>query len=1151
MPATPISEMFSGGLVTVRHPALLRPGELQQADDCVYRDHDPAIRRAPGRTKLLSAAVGTKIKGLAYCAFSGGYTDQFLLYGAATAAVWPTALDGTAGSQLYACDFSAITALAPTEVGGSGQYYATLTGTSLNAQTVITSCVANGTTTVTKAAGGFTPLARGSVISGTGVTAGTTVISVDTNTSMTVSAAITSGTITLTFTQYPFLSTAQGARLNFISGSNVVTGILITGISNQDGSSGHYRTATISLAPTGGDGTYTFSASCGLVRPFSNNGDEILDLLQFGSVRYYLWNGKNGMSALEWYARNDGSASPLSPALNTRPVGMNPVITAPTLTVQTAQPTGWNTVKGAGTYWFLITEIYSPSGDVAAALKDPLKASTVIEGAYLGVTTSSTTVSDGSQGGIGLPVPATINTVASDNILVTFPAVVNNGFDGRLATHWGIYVAGPYTNQPALSQMQRCKTIAITQYTAGQTTTLTEKTLTQGPFYPSTVATAASGRPRFSHDDLMLGDAASHAGYGYTKTNNSNKHIANLAEEAFQTYHDTAGNPFSVTGSYLAQTVYGIQVLVGGQANPSGDTDNYAAYQFRVRSGSLVSDYQFGTFGNDQFHVNQHGGPMDTFGVAWTLASTSAIYLEIGIVPGGKHELDIKTLGIKIYYSSQSMDFNGPFYRVVTYSDQVGISIDDPANLPPPICSTGDFFQGSLVVNDTANPNTLRQSLPSNIEAWPKPYRLTFNPRKPAIITYIRTLGQILIVGMRDGIKRVNYFPTEINTALTGGLVHEDLTVDHGIPGPFCAARFDMPAYGTMLAYASTTGIFITDGQTIRPLNLDLDWPNTVKVSALGTAVMRVDPLSKWINFYYCPAGATHSSNTRVLRFCYQADKLKVGLTIPAIGPQVVSTYSATEAVLNGVNYVFTGHESDGNVYVEDTLDSNGLPTNPSGYQAYLTASASTLGDGKAAAGVDVSIVPKFKTRKIYPAGFDRDGFSDKLHILFSASGINTYTAVANSTINSTTLSAASAVFTLVKAGMRALGTGLDAGTIVLSVAGDFKSVVLSRAANATGTGTTFTFDTGTLGITIRGSSISEASFGLKTAYISTLVGDLASTYNANAKRGFEILIEKVPLTFDSNGNALTWADLNTDMRLHQFTFMVEDGGPDTNRATA
>jgi hypothetical protein len=114
----------------------------------------------------------------------------------------------------------------------------------------------------------------------------------------------------------------------------------------------------------------------------------------------------------------------------------------------------------------------------------------------------------------------------------------------------------------------------------------------------------------------------------------------------------------------------------------------------------------------------------------------------------------------------------------------------------------------------------------------------------------------------------------------------------------------------------------------------------------------------------------------------------------------------------------------------------------------------------------------------------------------------------------------------------------------------DSSTIVVSRAPNTAGA-VTLTFDTGTIGIGIRGSGLGEAVKGLSTDYVSTLAGDLVSIVNSNIRRGFELQIEKVPLTFDANGDTLTWADLGINMRLHQITYMVsEQGYPDTNRNT-
>jgi hypothetical protein len=139
---------------------------------------------------------------------------------------------------------------------------------------------------------------------------------------------------------------------------------------------------------------------------------------------------------------------------------------------------------------------------------------------------------------------------------------------------------------------------------------------------------------------------------------------------------------------------------------------------------------------------------------------------------------------------------------------------------------------------------------------------------------------------------------------------------------------------------------------------------------------------------------------------------------------------------------------------------------------------------------------------------------------------------------------------------MRVLGSGIDPGTIVKSITNG-TTFVLSRVANASGSAT-LTFDTGTLGVTIRGSSVGEVPLGLSTDYVSTLVGDLVHFNRSNIRRGFELQIEKVPLTFDTSTDAnglryetATWADLGTNMRLHNITYMLEDGGPDTNRNAA
>ena len=71
-------EPLGGGLVTSRDPSLLAEGELQRADNCIYKPNDPALYRALGRSKLNATAISGGITGLKYCAFDAPDPDLLI-----------------------------------------------------------------------------------------------------------------------------------------------------------------------------------------------------------------------------------------------------------------------------------------------------------------------------------------------------------------------------------------------------------------------------------------------------------------------------------------------------------------------------------------------------------------------------------------------------------------------------------------------------------------------------------------------------------------------------------------------------------------------------------------------------------------------------------------------------------------------------------------------------------------------------------------------------------------------------------------------------------------------------------------------------------------------------------------------------------------
>src|SRR5689334_15188892 len=339
MPRT-MTEFLNGGVVTSRIGALLEPGELQRGDDCVYREKDPAVWRAPGRTALTSSALGTDIRGVGVLTFDGAYIDQFVMLTLRTdgSPTWYHGVDTAyPGYKLYGTNFTAISGLAPTEIGGQGRWFGVVTSTTLEASFAVASCTISSSTTVTAAANSFDNVIVGMVVSGTGITPGTRVSGITSGTTLTLDTAATNGTITITFLKYPFLSTAVGSR---VFGQGIGQNVRITAVSNQDGTTGHYRTATLSAAPSGGNGNYNFILTHGSSYIWGSSGEEIFDFIQYGARRYYAWDGKGPLQCIEWKTRSSPEDATLGSVLGIRPVGLKPVESPFGITVQTGQTTG-------------------------------------------------------------------------------------------------------------------------------------------------------------------------------------------------------------------------------------------------------------------------------------------------------------------------------------------------------------------------------------------------------------------------------------------------------------------------------------------------------------------------------------------------------------------------------------------------------------------------------------------------------------------------------------------------------------------------------------------------------------------------------------------------------------------------------------------
>ncbi len=1012
MPAVPVQEFFNRGIVTARDATLLQPGELQRADDCVYRMRDPAIHRAPGRTLFGQPSGGTgAVKGLGHLTFDG-HTDQLLEY---------------IGTNFYTGDFTGLTG-SSTILTGPGQV----------------SCTINNSATINAASGTpFGSMLAGAHVSGTGVPVGTYVLTVSSSSQLILTAAT-----------------------------------------------------------TGGSQTVTLTFDMGIPVALPDAGTEILDFVQWDSV-YYTIQASGAVQRVWWRSRGNVNSTALNEVLIGRAAGLDPVDTfldgSGSLSGPSIVSGTWSASLGNGVYWFLITEIADPGTPDE------------IEGAYVANN--------------GKPRAVTIADFTTQCVKITFPAQKNDGSTGRLSTHWGIYMCPKQTDTDTVPSLALFHRVATTPIPGTTSITLGDSNVRQYYFSPSTVVAGPSGLPSlaFASNMISAGGTASAADNKFAVGISGNGNGA-LSESKL------GGYQFSTSGAFAA-AVTGISISVLGHSDGSGSAKaGYYVYAMTAggKKSSTIVDYVGTTL-----HENTYGSEFDTLGANWVSGDFANGTFFIVIGKSGTNSLQtlyVDTVRVSVYYGGTTIATGlttGKPYRVVTYRSQIGTTVSDPSDLPPPAASTGDIFQGQMVLNDLSDVAMIRYSLPGFPESFPKPYFLKFQSKRKDQVTCIRTLGQVLVVGLRDTIKRVNYLPTEIDTDFQEGIAHEDLATDHGIVGPLAAARFDLNGRGIVMAYISYNGPYLTDGITTRPLNQDLDWPNTVNLTNLGSCILRVYPKERWLVLYYNPAGAVHSQNSRALLFCYDQGFLKPDGTLSAIGPLTISARSAAEANLGGVPYLLTGHQTNGNVYVED--------------QGTAQASGYTVAASNGSY-VAAPIAPLIRTRLFYPGGMERVAREERVYVRSTIKG-TTITATANTTNNSSTATSAAA-FGSVLVGMRVIGNGIKPGTIVLAVT-DSSHITLSQAAQATATGVTLSFDTGTVSLAIRGEEIGDSGTSQKdVSYVSTANSTLLLAHLDNMTEALELQIEKLRMPDSSV------VDLGVGMRLHYFAYILADAGMETNRAS-
>lgn len=926
-------ETFHLGLVTARDPTLLRPGEVAQADDCVYRPNDPAIHRAPART-----------------AFGVPYS---LTLAFDTTAGQPTIVSNTLGIQVI----SLTTTVGSTTVTvGSSYFVAAHVGlavycANLPANSKIASVVNDTTATVTFAAN--TSGAANAVV--TGIWLGDFVYggSLPAQTYVTAGSAGAS-TLTLTLSNNAG-STATAASLVFAPRINGLAFLPYDGATVDKllvMQADMYAAADFT-ALTGSFVAYARGLTTG-------NIARTLETVKAGPT-HHLLNGIDRNRVAYW---GSSIASASSTSFTIRPSGMDPITSF--VASQVVRVAGqWSSILGNATYFFLVTEVYHPGE------------SDECEGGFTG-TPQSVTITDFNTQSVSVSKNADGSTT-----------LVNDGNKGRnTATHWRIYMSPGQSGTspvPALYTFRQVATVDVAQASF----VLSDANPKAGPASPSTTAQYSTVRV-FNNAAGFTGTAkfdvasvtttsgsaviTSAAAFGSVKTGmqvfgtgipgdtfviiktstssltlsrnatangtvtltfgtgeNIDANVATDGDGSYQVANKLQNFGFVNSAAYSATVIRGIQIDIGGRltnANGGGDR-GFSVWVRRTGavSGSDVSSatrlVKFPTSGtlspSGPFAVVSLGGVGDNWGITWNagLADFVDTNFEVIIVKNGaaiaqQHYIDY--VKVTVFTGSTSVNLDGNAFPTVTITTQVGEGLSYSANMPGPVASTGDIYEGQMVTNDVANPTEIVYSLPGQYEYYPTPYRVKF-PIVDEIVT-IRRVGNALLAFALSAVKRIAYLPREQDAEFNTQKIWEDVSVDLGCASTKGVAVFTMPGRGPLAGFISYVGPMLTDGITTWPMNMDLDWANTVELTKLDQCVLVNYPSQYALVLFYTPTGG--SFNTKALWFCYHPSHLKDGGQLAAVGPINVKTWSAAVALLGGVPYLLTGHLQTGTVYVED-----------------------------------------------------------------------------------------------------------------------------------------------------------------------------------------------------------------------------------------
>jgi len=978
--ASPFREMFHQGVVTARDASLLGDGELAQADDCIYRPNDPRIFKAPGRTAY-GTVLATTVSGVTLTGTSMTKTNGFGT--AVTTGI-------TAGSTAATSAAAFTSNMVGMRVYGTGVDSPTYVRAFISSSSITLSRAANATNA--SAALVYSIHEPGDFVKGTNTAANTTISSVtDASTVVLDTAATTNGADTVVIAP-PVKSLA------FLSFPGTNKDVLLA----------YAGSKIYSSAYTGATGTFS-----SFITGLSNVGDESMEAIKAGN-QYILLSTRNAPRIVTY---KDVSGTD---TLSSRLEGLQPVESF-TAEVQTANQ--WPSNLGTGFYYFLVTEMTSPdeadeaegtfsgtpqfvqissTSTQSVIIRHPTtynngtdgltptathwrvymspaqSTSTPVPGfdlfrrvATVSIAQTSVTLSDSN------PITPNVSGFATDNVSPTAsPAFLNQaGAIGSAAQTSGTASFANGSTSMSYSNAGASPTQGMPVYGTNIAPGTTVISITGG----SSPWTLGLSKPTTGSNSgtYYVGGGTAVGNGSYATDNGVNGCSMNIKTFGFR------NDP---SNQYVGKTVIGVVVRINYQWNNlfgSDDAGNDRGFNISLYTGGALVGTKFNvghksgdgttpSFGGNRFGAIECGGPADTWGRTWSTGLADfgdAATFKVNVTKAATAEVIqhwIDSIEVRVYFSGVDVNLDGEPFPTIIYTTQIGEQVSIGAAGPPPSADTGDVFEGQAIYNDINNPSLLWASLPDEYEKVPTLYQINISGSYYTPIQVFRKIGSVAIAFCRNALKRLNYFPTEADANAQRGRAWEDITTDLGLASHRGITPFDFPGRGPTGAFIGAAGLYLTDGISVWPGNVDLDWTNTVNTSKLDRCQLVNYPQLSVLAFYYVPTGGTYQ--TKCIYFCYHPSHLKQGNQLAAIGPCNVRAASAIRTNLANVTKLLTGNLSDGKVYVEDSG----------------VTSEDTL----------VTITPTIRTRLIYPSDVGGEARLERLWLRIGGYGDDTTGAI-------------------------------------------------------------------------------------------------------------------------------------------------------------